>query len=163
MKLGAFVLACGFFLVAAAPARADEIDALEKELATEHAKLSTSDCTDACRALGSIRRAADKICALEPGSPRCTSAQAKSNDATERVRAACPDCAIAHAFHPPAPEAPATKTMEAEAGESRRGGGCAGCAVLGSGANVGGSSLWLLLAAAGTIARVRRSGRRRDA
>jgi MYXO-CTERM domain-containing protein len=88
------------------PARAsDEITNLEKSLAEETATLSTSDCSAACRALASIRRAADKICALEPGE-RCTAAQAKAEDATRRVRDACPECAIA-SIAPDRPKAPA--------------------------------------------------------
>ena len=91
------------------PARAsDEITNLERSLAEETATLSTSDCSAACRALASIRRAADKICALEPGD-RCTAAHAKAEDATRRVRDACPECAIA-SIAPEHPKAPATDT-----------------------------------------------------
>lgn len=132
-------------LVAAAaltssPARAgDEITNLEKSLAEETATLSTSDCSAACRALASIRRAADKICALEPGD-RCTAAHAKADDATRRVRDACPECAIASVTpeHPKAPAAvtpmgaapreteAVTKSGSAPPSEPSRG-GCASC------------------------------------
>ena len=124
------------------PARAgDPIADLEKSLAEEHAALSTSDCTAACRALASIRRAADKICALEPGA-RCSAAHAKAEDATRRVRDACPECAIASvtpqperapAATPVMPSEPGrdsttkTGTANAPAAESSRG-GCASCA-----------------------------------
>ncbi|MDB4944272.1 MAG: hypothetical protein JWP97_3806, partial [Labilithrix sp.] len=81
-------------LLAATSARADEIDDLEKSLTAESLALSTSDCTSACLALSSIRRAADRLCALEPG-PRCVAAQAKALDASRRVRDACPRCAAA--------------------------------------------------------------------
>jgi len=122
------------------PARAgDAIADLEKSLAEEHAALSTSDCTAACRALASIRRAADKICALEPGA-RCSAAHAKAEDATRRVREACPECAIASITPQPERAPAATPVMPAEpprasskAGtssgphaESSRG-GCASC------------------------------------
>jgi hypothetical protein len=100
----AFAAAFGATLLAVRPARADAIDDLEKSLAQEHAQLSTSDCSAACRALASIRRAADRICALEPG-PRCTAAHSKADDATRRVRDACPECAIASV----APETPTKK------------------------------------------------------
>lgn len=129
----------------AQPSSKDEITTLEKQLASEATALSTAECTSACRALASIRRAADKICVLDPGE-RCTAARAKADDAARRVRAACPDCAIASppgatpAPPPPAPiaeEKPAdmsppakggsTATANAPPSESKRG-GCAGCA-----------------------------------
>lgn len=142
----AFTLA----LASAGVARADVVDAskedvttLEQTLAAEHAALSTTDCTSACRALASIRRAADKICALDP-TDRCAAARAKADDATRRVREACPDCAIASAPLPAPPrdepayakkgaDAPAPTTVEASAppSESRRG-GCAGCEATGA-------------------------------
>jgi len=135
----------------ASVARADEIEDLEKSLAQEHATLSTSDCSAACRALASIRRAADKICALEQGA-RCAAAHAKSEDATRRVRDACPECAIASAAPdtsprkpamapvPPAADAPreeSVHTASAPRSESGRG-GCASCDA--SGASLGEST-----------------------
>lgn len=111
---------------------ASDVRALERQLADEHAALSTTDCHAACRALASIRRAAEKICALEPG-PRCEGARAKADEATRRVREACPDCVVAAAPAPePAPEAvkadheAVTRTAPAE---SR--GGCRSCATTG--------------------------------
>lgn len=123
----------------------DELTTLEKNLATESAALSTTDCANACRALASIRRAADRICALDAGE-RCTAGRAKADEATRRVREACPECAIATAPSPapmpkPAPEREEramTKggssadhatptTANAPPSESKRG-GCAGCA-----------------------------------
>lgn len=118
--------------LARADAGADnDVRALEKQLDAEHVALSTSDCNAACRALGSIRRAAERICALEPG-PRCDAARSKAADATRRVRDACPDCALASAPQQdaPAPERafasdplPAPQT---EAAAPR--GGCRSCA-----------------------------------
>ena len=117
----------------------DDLTTLEKNLASESAALSTSDCATACRALASIRRAADRICALDPGE-RCAAGRAKADDATRRVREACPECAIATAPPAPAPEqramtkggGPVTAdsvsvAAAAPPSESKRG-GCAGCA-----------------------------------
>ncbi|CAN5913641.1 hypothetical protein BH11MYX4_BH11MYX4_62180 [soil metagenome] len=132
-------------------ARADEIDDLEKSLAQEQTAPSTSDCSAACRALASIRRAADKICAIEQG-PRCAAAHAKSEDATRRVRDACPQCAIASAAPDAPPNKPAVapvmpapesrqqesaRTASAPPAESTRG-GCASCHA--SGASLGEST-----------------------
>jgi hypothetical protein len=88
--------------VAADAGDGEDVKTLEKQLNDETTALSTSDCQAACRALRSIRRAADRICALEPG-PRCDAARAKANDATRRVHDACPDCSIASGTTP-APE-----------------------------------------------------------
>lgn len=119
----------------------DDLTTLEKNLASESAALSTSDCATACRALASIRRAADKICALDPGE-RCAAGRAKADDATKRVREACPECAIATAPPQPAPEREeramskggtrptadsSPVAASAPPSESKRG-GCAGCA-----------------------------------
>lgn len=48
-------------------------------------------CQTACGALGSMRRAADRICELAPGD-RCDSAAARLGDAEKRVESACPGC-----------------------------------------------------------------------
>lgn len=111
----------------------DEVTRLEASLADETAALTTSDCANACRALQSIRRAAERICALDPGA-RCAAARAKADDATRRVRDACPDCAIAFGPSPtPQPEVTTVEKKGAVApeaapppSESKRG-GCAGC------------------------------------
>jgi hypothetical protein len=126
--------ALAIFLPATARADAGEADALERQLEQEHAALSTADCNTACKALGSIQRAAEKICAIEPG-PRCSSARAKADDAARRVREACPDCVIAEG---PSKEAPrAAQPVAAsdavatrERAESR--GGCRSCGTSGS-------------------------------
>ena len=136
---------------AAAQVPKEDVTTLEKSLAEQHDALSTSDCATACRALASIRRAADKICALDPGE-RCSAGRAKADDATRRVREACPECAIATAppseprredramtkkgAAPKASEDPGasaaspgsmpTVAQAAPASESKRG-GCAGC------------------------------------
>ena len=125
----------------------EDLTTLEKNLAAEHAALSTSDCATACKALASIRRAAEKICALDPDE-RCTAARAKAQDATKRVRDACPDCAIASAplpapkregramgkggmRPPPEPSVDIAQAAPAPPAESRRG-GCASCSTSGT-------------------------------
>ncbi len=137
----------------------EDVRTLEKQLDDEHAALSTSDCYVACRALTSIRRAVDKICALEPG-PRCDSAREKAEDATKRVRAACPDCAIAATPTMPAPDraaAPAAEQVRAlEASEPR--GGCRSCATTGSpSSGVDAGALVLAALAAARVAGSRRA------
>jgi hypothetical protein len=130
---------------------ADEIAALEKQLKEEHTALQTQDCSNACRALASIRRAADRICALEPG-PRCADARAKADDAQRRVSEACPDCSLA--FTPPKEDdgravtqaAPPEPLRDAPASEAR--GGCRNCSTLpGRGAPSGDAGTILLLMA----------------
>jgi MYXO-CTERM domain-containing protein len=132
MTLAACTLVASY--ARAADGGADDIKALEKQLSEEHSTLSTSDCNAACKALGSIRRAAEKICAIEPG-PRCEGAREKAADATRRVHDACPDCALASGPMPPAPppvratESPDRAAPPANAPareESTR--GCASCA-----------------------------------
>lgn len=151
---------------AAAQGTKDDLTTLEKNLDREHDALSTSDCATACRALASIRRAADKICALDSGE-RCAAGRAKAEDATRRVREACPECAIASALPqlpspapPPAPpreeramgkggsphpsEAGEVATAQSDsrpASESKRG-GCAGCTTsAASPSDLGGAAL----------------------
>lgn len=157
-----------------APSSKDDITTLEKQLSSEVTALTTTDCASACRALASIRRAADKICALDPGE-RCASARAKADDASRRVRAACPDCAIANApgTSPPAPPAPAPESKPADSprkggsaheavvtadgvpSESKRG-GCAGCTTTkATHGDVAGVAL-VVMALAGVLRRRRR-------
>ena len=137
----------------------NDVRALEQALAEEHAALSTADCNAACRALMSIRRAADKICALEPG-PRCSSAREKADEATRRVRDACPDCVIASIPQPtPAPERATTETADrsypASAPSEKATGGCRSCSATGSG-----PTLDLGAIALAAFAAVRLAGRR---
>jgi hypothetical protein len=54
---------------------------------------ASSDCAIACKALESLRRAAERICALDPGE-RCADARDRLARAEERVRSACPACAV---------------------------------------------------------------------
>jgi hypothetical protein len=132
----------------------ESVDTLQKELQDEYSALSTQDCVIACKALASIRRAADRICALEPG-PRCVDARAKADDAQRRVQAACPDCQLAAV--PPKDEErralePGTAGMNQPAAKSAPGrqGGCASCNTPGESPT---GDLGVLLLAALAVAR----------
>ena len=139
----------------------ESVETLQKDLQQEYSALSTQDCAIACKALASIRRAADKICALEPG-PRCADARAKADDAQHRVQAACPDCQVAAA--PPRdedrraaeekPVNPAPAELQAERG--RR--GCGSCSTPG---DLPSFDLGGVLVAALVISRALRYSRRR--
>jgi hypothetical protein len=137
---------------------ADEIRALDGQIA---AALSTRSCVVACEALGSMARAADRLCALEPG-PRCDEARARVSDAQRRVQEACPECAIGGRTSPPvqaseAPPAPPPPAPVAEMVAVGKRGGCAGCVVGGDGVPDGSA-----LAALGALAVLaRRRSRRR--
>jgi MYXO-CTERM domain-containing protein len=132
---------------AAAPDAGESIADLEAEIdrnaaVVERARQSAlaqaqADCDTACRAFDSMRRASDRLCALDPGD-RCTAARGKVRDAADKLRAACPACAAPQqqlaqpsSLPPPAPPPAgpaygATRAEEAEATSKR--GGCAGCA-----------------------------------
>jgi MYXO-CTERM domain-containing protein len=80
-----------------------EVAALEQAIAQASVALASPSCAVACGALGSMGRAASRICAIEPG-PRCEAARDKVRDATRRVREACPECqAPSIEAPPPAP------------------------------------------------------------
>jgi hypothetical protein len=129
---------------ASAPAFADagaggeeDVASLLNQLTQEWSALSTQDCVTACKAYASIRRAADRICGLEPG-PRCDDARTKADDAQRRVQAACPDCQVA-AARPKEDEFRAVQrapSADANAGaveseSAPRKGGCASCSTPG--------------------------------
>ncbi|MEM1028936.1 MAG: hypothetical protein AAGN82_01230 [Myxococcota bacterium] len=112
-------------------------DDAEAELAVA-LDASTADCATACRALASLRRSAESLCALDPGPP-CDSARERLERARDRVAARCPNCEVA-ASTPREPEAPADDQAEDERGEvvpeaasapgeiaSDQGRGCAAC------------------------------------
>jgi hypothetical protein len=164
------VAATAGILLSTGDARADagdasDVGALAKQLNEEHSALSTSDCNAACRALGSIRRAADKICALEPG-PRCDVARTKAADATRRVRDACPDCVIASSPPAPLPNEPEramtqgeTSTVDkAPASEAR--GGCRSCSATDSSGPR--ADLGMIVLAAFGLSRVLQGRRKKD-
>lgn len=142
--------------------RDDELSRLEKEIDDAAEELSTGGCAVACRALASMQRAADRLCALDPG-PRCAAARAKVADATDRVRAACPECDVGASARPPAP-APATSPPEDEAKgpppEAPKGGGCAGCTVAAEDDGGAGAIAGALLVGLAIVAGRRRRGRR---
>lgn len=132
----------------------DELATLQKNLADEQSALATSDCSTACRALDSIRRVADRICVLDPGDP-CTSARARADAATRRVREACPECAILPGSPPPAMEAKTVSTDSGPPSESKRG-GCAGCATVTSNTNDRTNAELVVLAGVVVALRLRR-------
>jgi len=94
---------------------------------------NTQDCAIACRALESLSRATQHLCDIGP--EHCDEARAKLREATQRVRAACPECAAVRGEQPEPrvmtnapPTAGGTNADQAVAAEStQRGGGCAGC------------------------------------
>ncbi len=115
-----------------------ELPTLELQLDDELQQAGAGDCATACRALDSMRRAAERICAIDPGLP-CQKAREKVAHAEQRVRAACPECAAA----------PPREEQEPAAAPPQRGRGCAGCATsAGSDAPVGAGLLGLALGAA---------------
>jgi len=63
-----------------------EMDRAERQLSS-----SLGDCAAACRALASMERAADHLCALESG-PECSHARERVEAARERVRSTCGGC-----------------------------------------------------------------------
>lgn len=168
MRRGAASLATVAMTFASADAfgAEDSVESLQKQLQDEVTALSTQDCVMACKALGSIRRAADRICALEQG-PRCIDARSKADDAQRRVQAACPDCHIAAAKPKPEdeerraaePAAGADKPMTKSAPPAERGGrGCGSCSTAGSTSS--GDLSVLVLAALAVARRLRARSRR---
>ena len=137
-----------------AAAAADDLKTLQEQLGHEADELSTADCGVACRALASMQRTADRICALDPGPP-CTEARGKVTDAESRVRAACPDCAVAASREVTATGAEPGRKPDSADAEQVRGGGCAGCAIDDRGPGGAG-----LLAALGALAAWLRRRRR---
>jgi hypothetical protein len=94
---------------------------------------STQDCALACKALQSLARATQHLCDLGPD--HCDEARAKLREASERVHAICPDCAVGSGGAAPPPRTPTPAPAPAEGSNDRvvaetatqRGGGCAGC------------------------------------
>ncbi|MFO0757142.1 MAG: MYXO-CTERM sorting domain-containing protein [Byssovorax sp.] len=108
-----------------------EIAGLEAQLDQDAQRVSTEGCAVACQALGSMRRAADRLCELDRGA-RCAGARSKVRDAEDRVRASCPECAIpGGTLSPIARGEPAPPPPEPgrAAEEVKTRGGCAGCAI----------------------------------
>lgn len=140
-----------------------DVEAIAGELARAEQSLSTDDCAGACRALRAMQRAAERLCALDPGA-RCADVRARVEGARLRVRAACPECEAA-TDGAPSPikvtEAHAAReeVTTASAPPRERGrGGCGGCAA--AGATTGGAEGALaLVCAALVLARKKRSPR----
>lgn len=68
----------------------DDFDRSQREL-----DVAAGDCRNACRALGSMDRAAGHICELSRGSPetnRCDEAKKKLYSARDRVKSTCGAC-----------------------------------------------------------------------
>ncbi len=137
--------------------------ALAREIETTYAKLgeelSTHACDEACRALASMRRAADRLCALEPGE-RCEQARARCDAATRQVREACPECAVAVGppVHEQAAAAPPQKDVATVESRSTR--GCASCTTT-PGPAEGLDALVPIGLALAALARLRRGPKRR--
>jgi hypothetical protein len=134
----------------------------QSDFETQLAATATADCAMACRALESLRRAADRICELDPGAP-CSDARDKAARAAARVRGACPECAAATQEEKTAQPVPANRTTTAEgpvmeqeaAAPPQR--GCASCTL---GAPVSGgaaAALAALVALAAACVRRRRA------
>lgn len=64
----------------------ESLESSKREIETAGAQ-----CKDACRALGSMDRAAGRICGMEPGD-RCDDAKQKLYSARDRVRSSCGKC-----------------------------------------------------------------------
>lgn len=68
---------------------------LERLVGTDSAPspLSTDGCVTVCKAVASIRNAAEHVCALSQDEPsRCESARDRAERAAERAKSACPSC-----------------------------------------------------------------------
>src|SRR5262245_19151256 len=67
----------------AATTMEQEVSELEAQIEREDVSLATGDCASACAALASMRRAAERLCALDPG-PKCSAARANVEGAASR-------------------------------------------------------------------------------
>lgn len=172
--LSIWLAALGLSTPALAQQRAGgDIEALEREIDRDETELATKSCVDACRALTSMKNAAERLCAIDPG-PKCKDARDRVTRATDRVRSACPECAAATLTTkpeaqpttpapPPAPPRADVVASSMPAESAPRKGGCAGCAVESSSAPLEPFALALFVAAAIALrARGRRSGHSRS-
>jgi hypothetical protein len=116
-------------------ALAREVNAAATRVGEE---LATRACDEACRALASMRRAADRLCALEPGD-RCERARQQTEASAQRVQAACPECTVASGPSPKdqvvaAPAKPSSESSPvSHTGSERTTRGCASCTAGGRG------------------------------
>lgn len=116
-------------------AAGNDVGAAQAEVDRDYAQALASDCALACRALESMRHATERLCALDPGD-RCANARKKLDDATARVKSACPACAEQleekKPVATPSPaEAPASQELVETVAVQKKG-GCAGCATTGA-------------------------------
>ncbi|HEY1958946.1 MAG TPA: hypothetical protein VGH28_25210 [Polyangiaceae bacterium] len=63
----------------------------EVDRAEQRISAAQSDCAEACRALASMERAAEHLCALDSGA-ECTHVRERVEAARERVRSTCGEC-----------------------------------------------------------------------
>ncbi len=149
------------FLVLVAPSRAgaaepaDEADELVRSIDREAQALTTDDCISACKALASMRRATERLCAIDPGT-RCTDARTKLGTATAKVRSACPACAIETQRPTPDVETRESVGTASEPPRERARGGCAGCSTTGATSDV---APWMALGALAALFRRRKPRR----
>ena len=71
-------------------AASNEVESSQREL-----DVAGSDCRNACRALGSMDRAAGRLCELSQGADegnRCNDAKQRVYSARDRVRTHCGSC-----------------------------------------------------------------------
>jgi len=142
------------------------VDSVAAEIDRDLAQAQSSDCDTACRALDSMSRATDRLCAMDPGD-RCARARQKLADATARVRSACPSCPQAAQQTLPESEkaeqapTPSGNAAVAEETVQKKSGGCGGCTL---GAPDGGArgAAWLLGLALLLLRRGRAANRRED-
>jgi glucose/arabinose dehydrogenase len=75
------------------------------ESSAREVELSLSSCEAACRALGSMERAARQVCDLARADelPRCQDARGRLREARARVKAACRSCAGGPSLEPDTP------------------------------------------------------------
>jgi hypothetical protein len=131
---------------------ASEMSTLLGDVDRYAAEAQGQDCAAACRAIDSMRSATERICEIDPGDP-CARARETLRKSGARVRAACPDCAVAsdkklapqEADAPPQAPRPTTPqgTAEAEAVHSK--GGCASCTTVGERSGDEEAPPWALL------------------
>ena len=146
----------------------EELQGLQGELVQLAIEIKSDDCAVSCQALESMMRAVRRICELDAGTA-CELAKEKLEAARERVREACPDCAVAdkedetRAADDPAPPAPTPEALKPPPGAAPMSppaedatGGCAACAI----GDDSSTAAWWAWMALGLVVAARR--RRRD-
>lgn len=89
------------------PGRTDELsypEAVQQfERQARELSATLSQCTEACRALSSLERAARRICTVGEDVTRCEDAKARLREARTRVREKCKECPGGASTDPNAP------------------------------------------------------------